>query len=98
MVYLAAENQPEGTNPFRLEKERSRSGWEIAIVQGGQRFVHHIVVHVRTLFGGDASNNPRFIYAAFHFSKRRVVIISGARSPRPIISNPSIPPIERYAL
>src|SRR6202789_1572822 len=38
MVYLAAENQPEGTNPFRLEKEQSRSGWEIAIVQGGQRF------------------------------------------------------------
>jgi hypothetical protein len=34
---------------------------------------HNIVVHVRTLFGGDASNNPRFIYAAFHFSKRPVV-------------------------
>src|ERR1700684_2077390 len=37
MVYLAAENQPEGSDPFRLEKERSRSGWEIAIAQGGQR-------------------------------------------------------------
>jgi hypothetical protein len=24
MVYLAAENQPEGRNPFRLEKEQSR--------------------------------------------------------------------------
>jgi hypothetical protein len=34
---------------------------------------HNIVVHRRTLFGGDASNNPRFIYAAFRFSKRRVV-------------------------
>jgi hypothetical protein len=38
MGYLAVENQPEGSNPFRLEKEQSRSGWEIAIVQGGQRF------------------------------------------------------------
>src|SRR5580693_6668789 len=38
MVYLAAEKQPEGSNPFRLAKEQSRSGWEIAIVQGGQRF------------------------------------------------------------
>src|ERR1700722_86386 len=38
MVYLVAENQPEGSNPFRLEKEQSRSGWEIAIVQGGQRY------------------------------------------------------------
>jgi hypothetical protein len=37
MVYLAAENQPEGNNPLRLEEEQSRSGWEIAIVQGGQR-------------------------------------------------------------
>jgi hypothetical protein len=45
MVYLAAEKQPEGSNPFRLEKEQSRSGWEIAIAQGGQRFGTHIVVH-----------------------------------------------------
>jgi hypothetical protein len=73
MVYLAAENQPEGSNPFRLAKEQSRSGWEIAIAQGGQGFGTHIVVRGRTVFGGDASNNPRFIYAAFHFSKRRVV-------------------------
>src|ERR1700722_6905340 len=29
MVYLAAENQPEGITPLRLEKEQSRSGWEI---------------------------------------------------------------------
>jgi hypothetical protein len=38
MIYLAAKNQPEGITPFRLEKEQSRSGWEIAIAQGGQRF------------------------------------------------------------
>jgi hypothetical protein len=38
IVYLAAENQPEGITPFRLEKEQSRSGWEIAIVQGGQGY------------------------------------------------------------
>jgi len=38
MLYLDAENQPEGITPFRLEKEQPRSGWEIAIVQGGQRF------------------------------------------------------------
>jgi hypothetical protein len=38
MVYLAAENQPEGSDPFRLEKEQSWSGWEIAIVQGRQRY------------------------------------------------------------
>jgi hypothetical protein len=72
MVYLAAEKQPEGSNPFRLEKEQSRSGWEIAIAQGGQRCCTDIVVHGLTLFGGDGSNNPHFIYAAFHFRKHRV--------------------------
>jgi hypothetical protein len=85
MVYLAAENQPEGSNPFRLEKEQSRSGWEIAIVQGGQRFGTHIVVHGRTVFGGGASNNPRFIYAAFHFSKRRVVTFTARVRSYPIL-------------
>jgi hypothetical protein len=74
MVYLTAENQPEGSNPFRLEKGQPRSGWEIAIVQGGQRFgTQHCRPWDGLYSADDGSNNPRFIYAAFHFSKCRVV-------------------------
>jgi hypothetical protein len=73
MVYLAAENQPEGSNPFRLEKNNRGPGVRLRSVRADNASAHNIVVHVRTLFGGDASHNPRFIYAAFHVSKRRVV-------------------------
>src|ERR1700678_2685558 len=72
MVYLASENQPEGTIPFGCKKNGRGQDGRLRSFRADNASAHNIVVHVRTLFGGDGSNNPHFIYAAFHFSKRRL--------------------------
>jgi hypothetical protein len=89
MVYLSAENQPEGITPFRLEKEQSRSGWEIAIAQGGQRYG----TTLSSMCGLYSAATRPTIHVSF--MQRFTLVNAGSHQ---IISNSSIPHIERYAL
>src|SRR3984957_4500502 len=53
IVYLGAENKPEGNNPFRLQKNNRGQDGRLRSFRADNASAHNIVVHGRTLFGGD---------------------------------------------